>query len=122
MDPRVLEAMWPYFTTHFGNPSSSTHEFGWSAAAAVDQARAQVAELIGAAPREIVLTGGATEANNLAIKGVAEANRDRGDHLVTCVTEHRAVLDVFTTLERRGFRVTRLPVDGTFPRSRSCSP
>ena len=113
MDPRVLEAMWPYFTTHFGNPSSSTHEFGWSAAAAVDQARAQVAELIGAAPREIVLTGGATEANNLAIKGVAEANRDRGDHLVTCVTEHRAVLDVFTTLERRGFRVTRLPVDGT---------
>ena len=111
VDPRVLEAMWPYFTTRFGNPSSRTHEFGWSAAAAVDQARNQVAELIGATPREIVLTGGATEANNLAIKGVAEANRDRGDHLVTCVTEHRAVLDVFASLERRGFRVTRLPVD-----------
>ena len=113
MDPRVLEAMWPYFTTCFGNPSSRTHEYGSSAAAAVDQARRQVAELIGATPREIVLTGGATEANNLAIKGVAEANRGRGDHLVTCVTEHRAVLDVFTALERRGFRVTRLPVDGT---------
>ena len=76
VDPRVLEAMWPYFTTRFGNPSSRTHEFGWSAAAAVDQARSQVAELIGATPREIVLTGGATEANNLAIKGVAEANRE----------------------------------------------
>ncbi len=113
MDPRVLKAMWPYFTTHFGNPSSRTHAFGWSAAAAVDRARAQVAELIGATPREIVLTSGATEANNLAIKGVAEANRDRGDHLVTCVTEHRAVLDVFGSLERRGFRVTRLPVDGS---------
>ena len=111
LDPRVLEAMWPYLTTRFGNPSSRTHEFGWSAAAAVDQARGQVAELIGATSREIVLTGGATEANNLAIKGVAEANRDRGDHLVTCVTEHRAVLDVFASLERRGFRVTRLPVD-----------
>ncbi len=112
MDPRVLKAMWPYFTTHFGNPSSRTHAFGWSAAAAVDRARAQVAELIGATPREIVLTSGATEANNLAIKGVAEANQERGDHLVTCVTEHRAVLDVFASLERRGFRVTRLPVDG----------
>ena len=111
VDPRVLEAMWPYFTTHFGNPSSKTHAFGWSAAEAVDRARAQVAALIGAAPREIVLTSGATEANNLAIKGMAEANRDRGDHLVTCVTEHRAVLDVFAALERRGFRVTRLPVD-----------
>lgn len=111
MDPRVLEAMWPYFTAHFGNPASRTHAYGWSAAEAVDRARAQVASLIRAAPREIVLTSGATEANNLAIKGVAEANRDRGDHLVTCVTEHRAVLDVFAALERRGFRVTRLPVD-----------
>ena len=103
--------MWPYFATHFGNPSSRTHAYGWRAAEAVDRARAQVAALIGAAPREIVLTSGATEANNLAIKGVAEANRDRGDHLVTCVTEHRAVIDVFAALERRGFRVTRLPVD-----------
>ena len=101
----------PFFTERFGNASSRSHAYGWDAAAAVEGARAQVASLIGATPREIVFTSGATEANNLAIKGAAEANRDRGDHLVTCVTEHHAVLDVFATLERQGYRVSYVGVD-----------
>jgi cysteine desulfurase len=112
-DPQVLEAMLPFFTSHFGNPSSRTHRFGWDAAAAVDAARGHVASLIGASPREIVFTSGATEANNLAIKGFVDARGAGHGHLVTCVTEHRAVLDVFGTLERRGFRVTRVGVDPT---------
>jgi cysteine desulfurase len=110
VDPRVLEAMLPYFTEHFGNAASRTHGFGTVARRAVDRARQQVAELIGANPREIVFTSGATESNNLAIKGVVPASASRGHHVVTAVTEHRAVLDPCASLERRGCRVTRLGV------------
>src|SRR5881398_2727139 len=93
-DPRVVEAMLPYFTERYGNAASRHHAFGWAAKDAVDAAREQVAALIGASPREIVFTSGATESDNLAIKGVMAANRARGDHLITAVTEHHAVLDV----------------------------
>src|SRR5437588_4711309 len=92
-DPRVLAAMLPYFTEHFGNAASRSHAFGWKAEEAVDQARAQVAGLLGADSREIVFTSGATECNNLAIKGAARLDRQQGDHLITVQTEHRAVLD-----------------------------
>jgi cysteine desulfurase len=112
-DPRVVERMLPYFQEDFGNAASRNHSWGWSAEAAVDRARAQAAAVIGASPKEIIWTSGATESDNLAVLGAAEANRDRGDHVVTCVTEHPAVLDPMTELERRGFRVTRLPVDPT---------
>ena len=111
VDPRVLEAMLPYFTRHFGNPSSATHTYGWTAKEAVALARAQVAALIGARPQEILFTSGATEAINLALKGAAEFHRDRGKHLITCAIEHKAVLDCCRHLEGRGFRVTFLPVD-----------
>ena len=119
VDPRVLESMLPYYTEHFGNASSKSHSYGWSAAGAVDLARRQVAELIGASEREIVFTSGATEANNLALKGAASAcgdAADRGDlrlrRIITCVTEHPAVLDCCASLESEGFEVVRIGVDG----------
>jgi cysteine desulfurase len=110
-DPRVVAAMLPYFTEKFGNAGSRNHRFGWEAEQAVDRAREQVAELIGAAPREIVFTSGATESNNLALKGVAALYKHKGNHLVTVVTEHKAVLDPCKRLQRDGLAVTYLPVD-----------
>jgi cysteine desulfurase len=113
VDPRVLDAMLPYFTERFGNSSSRNHAFGWEAEAAVDKARQEVADLIHAAsPREIIFTSGATESDNLALKGVADAYAQKGNHIVTCVTEHKAVLDSCKVLEKRGLRVSYLPVDG----------
>ena len=111
VDPRVLDAMLPYFREEFGNASSKSHPFGWHAEEAVEEARAQVASLIGASPKEIVWTSGATESNNLAIKGVAEFHAGKGKHLVTVATEHKAVLDSMHALERHGWSVTVLPVD-----------
>src|SRR5262249_36552830 len=110
-DPRVVEAMLPYFTEHYGNAASRTHAFGWKAEEAVAAARDQVAALIGASAREVIFTSGATESNNLALKGVAAMYRPKGDHLVTVATEHKAVLDPCRRLEQEGFRVTVLPVD-----------
>ena len=110
-DPRVVEAMLPYFTERYGNAASLTHAFGREADEAVDQARGQVAALLGAHPREIVFTSGATESNNLALKGVAAMYRPKGDHLVTVATEHKAILDPIRRLEREGLNVTILPVD-----------
>jgi len=111
MDPRVLEAMLPYFSQIFGNAASIDHEYGAEAARAVETARQQIARLINARPDEIIFTSGATEADNLAILGVAEQYADRGNHIITCVTEHKAVLDPCRYLERRGWQVTYLPVD-----------
>ena len=112
VDPRVLEAMLPFFSEQFGNPASRTHVFGWRAAEVVDAARAQVAALLGArSPEEIVFTSGATESDNLALKGVARACSGKGGHVVTVATEHRAVLDGCKRLEEDGVRVTYLPVD-----------
>jgi cysteine desulfurase len=111
VDPRVVQAMLPFFTEKFGNAASRNHAFGWEAEEAVQKARKRVAGLIGADAREIVFTSGATESDNLAIKGVAERYRDKGDHIVTCVIEHRAVLDTCRHLERSGCAVTYLPVD-----------
>jgi cysteine desulfurase len=110
-DPRVLEAMLPWFTESYGNAASRHHAFGRQAEEAVELARERVAELIGAAPREIVFTSGATESDNLAIKGVASAYRRQGDHIVTTAIEHKAVLDSCRRLEREGFRVSYVPVD-----------
>ena len=110
LDPRVLEAMMPYFTHKFGNPHSRSHSYGWEAEEAVEKARAQVAKLIGADEKEVIFTSGATESNNLAIKGVAEFYKDRKNHIVTTVTEHKCVLDTCRHLEQQGFEVTYLPV------------
>ena len=109
VDPRVLEAMLPFFGPKFGNAASRSHSFGWEAETAVDLARKRVAELAGAAPREIVFTSGATESDNLALKGTMEAYRSKGNHLITMATEHKAVLDTARRLERQGCRLTVLP-------------
>jgi cysteine desulfurase len=111
VDPRVLEAMLPYFTERYGNPASRHHAFGREAEEAVEEARVHVGRLLGAEAREIVFTSGATESNNLALKGAFAMYRPRGDHVVTAVTEHHAVLDTARRLEREGARVTFLPVD-----------
>src|SRR5215208_839774 len=110
VDPRVLEAMMPFFNEKFGNAASRNHPFGWEAEEAVEAARKQVADLIGANVKEIIFTSGATESNNLAIKGVPEMYREKGNHVITCVTEDKAVIDTCKKLEKQGTRVTYLPV------------
>jgi cysteine desulfurase len=110
VDPRVVQAMLPYFTEKFGNAASRNHPFGWAGEEAVENARAQVASLIGATPKEIIFTSGATESDNLMIKGVAEMYREKGNHIITQAIEHKAVLDTCKRLEKEGFEVTYLPV------------
>ncbi len=110
VDPRVLEAMLPWFNEHFGNAASRSHQFGWDAEAAVERGREQVAHIIGASAKEIVWTSGATESTNLAVKGVAAFYKDKGNHVITAKTEHKATLDSCKRLEREGFEVTYLPV------------
>ena len=110
LDPRVLEAMMPYLTGTFGNAASRNHSFGWEAEQGVEKAREQIAKLIGCTSKEIIFTSGATESNNLAIKGVAEMYKERGNHIITQMTEHKAVLDTCKRLEKSGYRITYLPV------------
>ena len=110
VDPRVAEKMIPYITEHFGNPASRSHPYGWEAEDAVEQARGHVANLVNADPREIVFTSGATESNNLALKGIAQFYAERGKHIITVKTEHKAILDTARELERIGFEVTYLDV------------
>src|SRR5579872_5869725 len=110
VDPRVVSAMLPYFNEKFGNSASRNHPFGWAAEEATETGRAQIARLINASPKEVIFTSGATESNNLAIKGVAEMYREKGNHIITEVTEHKAVLDTCKRLEKNGCRVTYLPV------------
>ncbi len=109
-DQRVLDKMLPFFTQTFGNPHSRNHSYGWEAEAAVENARTQIAELINADPREIIFTSGATESNNIAIKGVTDFYKDKKNHIITCITEHKCVLDSCRHLEEKGFKVTYLPV------------
>ena len=111
MDPRVLEAMLPYFIEKFGNAASRNHQFGWEAEEAVEAARAQIAKLVHCDAKELVFTSGATESDNLALRGVVEMYKDKGNHVITCMTEHRAVLDTCKALEKRGIAVTSLPVE-----------
>ncbi len=111
LDPRVLEAMMPYLTNEFGNAASRSHSFGWTAEAAIDKARDQIADLIGGSGKEIVITSGATESINLALKGAASFHAERGKHIITAQTEHKATLDTCKRLEKDGFRVTYLPVE-----------
>ena len=112
VDPRVLDAMIPYFTENFGNAASRNHAYGWAAEDAVEKGRKQIASLIGATSKEIVFTSGATESNNLAIKGVAEMYAEKGNHIITAATEHKAVLDTCKHLEKKGCRITYLPLQG----------
>src|SRR5438309_12122260 len=109
-DPRVLEAMMPYFTERFGNAASRNHSFGWEAEEATEKARKQVADLIGATSKEIVFTSGATESDNLALKGVAQMYAERGNHIITAATEHKAIRDTRKRLGKAGLRVPYLPV------------
>src|SRR5688572_14826594 len=110
VDPRVLNAMMPYFTDHFGNAASRNHAFGWQAEEAVEKARKQIADLIGANAKEVIFTSGATESTNLAIKGVAQMYAEKGNHIITAASEHKATLDTCKHLEKEGCRVTYLPL------------